>query len=147
VVASLALVVIVFFMALLSFSWIRHPEPNSSRRATPLLQFQQPSGHSHRLFPRDAYRRTFDRLRERLSDRKACRLMVDLLALAHERGCEAELAGQLAADLDAGQLPDLGRLRAHFAPDPACVPQVMVQLAPLASYECLIGASQVGDAA
>ena len=46
-VASLALVVIVFFMALLSFSWIRHPEPNSSRRATPLLLFQQPSGHSH----------------------------------------------------------------------------------------------------
>jgi hypothetical protein len=38
--------VIVFFMALLSFSWIRHPEPNSSRRATPLLLFQQPSGHS-----------------------------------------------------------------------------------------------------
>jgi transposase InsO family protein len=100
-----------------------------------------------RLFPRDAYRRTFDRLRERLPDRKACRLMVDLLALAHERGCEAELAGQLAADLDAGQLPDLGRLRAHFAPDPARLPQVMVQLAPLASYECLIGASQIGDAA
>jgi hypothetical protein len=60
-----------------------------------------------RLFPRDAYRRTFDRLRERLPDKKACRLMVDLLALAHERGWEAELAGQLAADLDAGQLPDL----------------------------------------
>jgi hypothetical protein len=100
-----------------------------------------------RLFPREAYRRTFDRLRERLPDRKACRLMVDLLALAHERGCEAELAGQLAADLDAGQLPDLGRLRAHFAPDPACVPQVMVQLAPLASYECLVGAAEIGGAA
>lgn len=91
-----------------------------------------------RLFPRDAYRRTFDRLRERLPGKKACRLMVDLLALAHERGCEAELAGQL---------PDLGRLRAHFAPDPACMPQVMVQLAPLASYECLVGVSQIGGAA
>jgi hypothetical protein len=100
-----------------------------------------------RLFPREAYRRTFDRLRERLPDRKACRLMVDLLALAHERGCEAELAGQLAADLDAGQLPDLGRLRAHFAPDPACVPHVVVQLAPLAAYECLLGADQIGGAA
>lgn len=33
--------------------------------------------------------------------------MVDLLALAHERGCEAGLADQLAADLDAGRLPDL----------------------------------------
>ncbi|MGY3502891.1 hypothetical protein ACVWYJ_003510 [Bradyrhizobium sp. USDA 4471] len=58
-----------------------------------------------RLFPRDAYRKTFDRLRERLPDKKACRIMVDLLALAHDRGCEAELADQLTAALDAGRLP------------------------------------------
>ncbi|MGY2812090.1 hypothetical protein ACVIHF_008820 [Bradyrhizobium sp. USDA 4506] len=57
-----------------------------------------------RLFPREGYRRTFDRLRERLPDKKACRIMVDLLALAHERGCEAELADQLTADLDAGRI-------------------------------------------
>jgi len=101
-----------------------------------------------RLFPREAYRRTFDALRERLPDKKACRLMVDLLALAHERGCEAELADQLAADLDAGRLPDLNRLRTHFAPDPAHVPNVVVHLAPLASYECLIGATaEIGGAA
>jgi hypothetical protein len=65
----------------------------------------------------------------------------------HERGCEAELADQLTADLDAGRLPDIKRLRAHFAPDPACVPHVVVQLAPLAAYEYLVGASQIGDAA
>ena len=45
--------------------------------------------------------------------------MVDLLALAHERGCEAELADRLAAALDANRLPDLALLRARFAPDPA----------------------------
>lgn len=101
-----------------------------------------------RLFPRDAYRRTFDALRGQLPDKKACRLMVDLLALAHERGCEAELADQLAADLDAGRLPDLNRLRAHFAPDPAHLPNVVVHLAPLTSYECLIGATaEIGGAA
>ncbi|WP_247480170.1 IS21 family transposase [Bradyrhizobium sp. CW9] len=100
-----------------------------------------------RLFPRDAYRRTFDCLRERLPDRKACRIMVDLLALAHERGCEAELADQLATELDAGRLPDLNRLRTYFSPDPACVPHVVVQLAPLATYECLIGAGEIGGAA
>jgi hypothetical protein len=100
-----------------------------------------------RLFPREAYRRAFDSLRERLPDKKACRIMVDLLALAHERGCEAELAEQLAADLDAGRLPDLNRLRAHFAPDPAHVPNVVVHLAPLATYECLIGAAEIGGAA
>ena len=41
------------------------------------------------LFPRDAYRQTFDRLLEKLPEKSACRLMVDLLALAHDRGCEA----------------------------------------------------------
>ncbi len=39
------------------------------------------------LFPREAYRRAFNVLRKRLPDKKACRIMVDLLALAHERGC------------------------------------------------------------
>jgi hypothetical protein len=43
------------------------------------------------LFPRDAYRRTFDALLMRLPERQACRVMTDLLALAHERGCESEL--------------------------------------------------------
>jgi len=50
------------------------------------------------LFPRDAYRQTFDRLLERIPAKSACRLMVNLLALAHERGCEAELANLLAVD-------------------------------------------------
>src|SRR3984885_5337573 len=52
-----------------------------------------------KLFPRDAYRRTFDRLLEKLPEKSACRLMVDLLALAHDRGCEAELAAILESDL------------------------------------------------
>jgi hypothetical protein len=32
--------------------------------------------------------------------------MVDLLFIAHEQACEAELAHLLAADLDAGQVPE-----------------------------------------
>ena len=35
------------------------------------------------LFPREAYRLTFDRLLDKLLEKSACRLMVDLLALAH----------------------------------------------------------------
>lgn len=92
-----------------------------------------------RLFPRDAYRQTFDRLLERLPEKSACRLMVSLLALAHERGCEAELATLLAADLAAGQLPDLAALRERFAPDPAALPEVVVYLTPLIAYEDLLG--------
>jgi len=92
------------------------------------------------LFPRDAYRLTFDRLLDKLPEKSACRLMVDLLALAHERGCEAELASLLAADLAAGQLPELATLRTRFACDPAALPEVVVHLTPLVAYEALLGA-------
>jgi hypothetical protein len=91
------------------------------------------------LFPRDAYRQTFDRLLERLPEKSACRLMVNLLALAHERGCEADLAALLAADFAAGQLPDLAALRTRFAPDPTALPAVTVLLTPLSAYEALVG--------
>ena len=92
------------------------------------------------LFPRDAYRRTFDALLMRLPERQACRVMTDLLALAHERGCESELADKLSTALETGQLPDMAALRAHFAPDPAALPNVEVHLVPLNVYEALIGA-------
>jgi len=98
------------------------------------------------LFPRDAYRLTFERLMARLPERQACRLTVDLLALAHDRGCEADLAEVLAADLAADQLPDMARLRARFSPDPAALPSVVVHLTPLIAYEALLGGG-MGEAA
>jgi transposase InsO family protein len=98
------------------------------------------------LFPRDAYRRTFDRLLERMPERPACKLMVDLLALAHDRGCEADLAAILTAGLDAGTAPDMAILRERFAPDPAALPQVVVHLTPLVAYEALLDGG-VGEAA
>ena len=48
--------------------------------------------------------------------------MVGLLALAHERACEAELALALEADLDAGDLPDLKALIERFRPKDAAGP-------------------------
>ena len=99
------------------------------------------------LFPREAYRRTFDMLMDRLPERQACRTMVELLALAHERGCESELADQLDASLQVHRLPDMVALRQRFAPDPSRLPNVIVRLAPLNAYEALIGASLTGDAA
>ena len=84
----------------------------------------------------------------RLPERQACRVMTDLLALAHERGCESELADKLSTALETGQLPDMAALRAHFAPDPAALPNVEIHLAPLNVYEALIGADlTMGDAA
>jgi hypothetical protein len=89
------------------------------------------------LWPREAYRHMFDHLCERLSARAACKLMVELLSLAHDRACEAELASMLSADLDAHRLPDLNELRTRFVPDLASLPQVSVHLTPLKLYEAL----------
>jgi len=90
------------------------------------------------LFPREAYRRTFERLIERLPAPAACRTMVALLALAHERGCEAELADLLAVALAGDDLPDVVALQARFAPDPEALPTVVVELVPLSTYDDLL---------
>jgi len=91
------------------------------------------------LFPREAYRRMFERLLERCSEKVACRTMVELLSLAHERACEAELAGELESLLTAPKgMPDIAVLRARFAPDPADLPDVVVELVPLSAYEALL---------
>jgi hypothetical protein len=87
------------------------------------------------LFPRRAYRRAFEALLAADTDKRACRTVVELLALAHERACEAELAQLIEEELDAGGMPDLDSLRRRFAPDPAAIPQVVVELAPLALYD------------
>jgi hypothetical protein len=100
-----------------------------------------------KLFPRQEYRRTFEALIKQLPERQACKIMVEVLALAHDRGCERELAEQLAETLDAGELPDIAILRTLFGPDPARLPTVSVQLASLRGYEALIGTAQAGDVA
>ncbi|WP_085985156.1 IS21 family transposase [Microvirga lotononidis] len=87
------------------------------------------------LFPRQAYARAFEAMCAKLPTRTACRTMVDLLALAHERACEADLAARLDADLTAGRLPDLKSLRALFSPDAGAVPDIVVSYAPLSAYE------------
>ena len=99
------------------------------------------------LFPRAAYAGAFEALLAAQPDRKACQTMVGLLALAHERGCEADLAQALDQDLAAGRLPDLRTLEARFAPDPARVPDVTVALTPLSEYDELGTVQVVGDAA
>jgi hypothetical protein len=87
------------------------------------------------LFPRRAYARAFEALLTKQSEKQACRTMVGLLALAHDRACEAELAHAIEADLDAGDLPDLDRLRDRFKPDRTVIPDVVVKLTPLSAYD------------
>src|SRR5207245_5430515 len=68
------------------------------------------------LFPRRAYALAFDALLAGIGERPACRAMVGLLALAHERACEAELGVVLQSALDDGVLPDLKALIERFRP-------------------------------
>jgi transposase InsO family protein len=100
------------------------------------------------LFPRGAYRRAFEALLDHLGEKPACRTMVGLLALAHERACEAELAAAIEAELDAGRLPDLDSFERRFAPDPAAIPDITVATVPLHLYDELGGgAAPIGGAA
>ena len=99
------------------------------------------------LFPRQAFRDMFSALLEQTSEKEACRMAVDLLALAHDHGCEAELAAQLEEDLRQSRLPDIAALRALFAPSPDSLPGVEVQLAELSSYDRLLAGAPNGEEA
>ena len=98
------------------------------------------------LFPRRAFARAFEALLVKLTERQACRNMVGLLALAHERACEAELAEVINAELDAGRLLDLDALRERFKPPvtSTSIPEVVIALTPLHVYDEL---SAMGDVA
>ncbi len=76
--------------------------------------------------------------RDQLFPRQAFRMTVDLLALAHDRGCEAELAEHLEEDLSQHRTPDIPTLRALFGPSEDALPVVKVQMADLASYNRLV---------
>lgn len=90
------------------------------------------------LFPRRAFRDIFDRMLEQTDEKQACRMAVDLLSLAHDQGCEADLAAQLEEDLAQDRLPDINALRALFAPAPDSLPAVEVRLDDLAVYDQLL---------
>ncbi len=99
------------------------------------------------LFPRQAFRDMFAFLLEQSSEREVCRMVVDLLALAHDRGCEAELAAQLEEDLRQKRRPDIAALRALFAPSSDTLPGVEVQLADLSAYDQLLGNAPIAEEA
>ena len=58
-----------------------------------------------------------------------------MLALSHDRACEAELAQIIDVELDAGRLPDIDVLRERFGPPSGSVPVIEVKLAPLSAYD------------
>jgi len=87
------------------------------------------------LFPRPAFRKAFEAMCVEVGDKRACKVTVELLALAYDRACEAELAQIIDIDLDGGRLPDPAALRERFGPAPGAVPMVEVRLVPLNVYD------------
>jgi len=64
--------------------------------------------------------------------------MVDLLALAHDRCCEARLAAEIDVCLDGGGLPDPAVHGERFVAKPEGIPDVGVALPPMSDFDdCL----------
>jgi hypothetical protein len=94
------------------------------------------------LFPRTEYAEAWKVLQRDLPRRDACRRMVGLLFIAHEQACETELAHLLAADLDAGRVPDPEGLASRLTPRRMSLPKdVTVAHPALESFDALLGAS------
>jgi hypothetical protein len=99
------------------------------------------------LFPRTEYAEAWKVLQRDLPRRDACRRMVDLLFIAAilrigEQACEVELAHLLAADLDAGRVPEPKALALRLAPRATALPRdVAVAHPSLDSFDALLGAS------
>ena len=94
------------------------------------------------LFPREAYRRTWEQLDARLSAREACQRMVGLLEMAARDAVEGALAQRLDALLASGELPDVARLREEFAPRNAELPHISVRIPPASVYDALLPSAQ-----
>jgi hypothetical protein len=95
------------------------------------------------LFPRDAYRRTWEELAAKLTQRQACQTIVGLLELAALDGLEGVLAERLDALRAAGELPNLKRLREEFAPRETALPQLTVEIPAASVYDALLEQEEV----
>jgi transposase InsO family protein len=120
----------------------RHPKRIDWRHMLPSLK-RKPGAFARwvlrdAMFPRSEYAQAWQRIRERLEERAACRLMVDLLDLADQANVVAELAGVLAQVHERDALPDIEVLRERFAPRPSEMPDVQVVVPEAAVYDELL---------
>jgi hypothetical protein len=123
----------------------RHPKRIDWRHMLPSLK-RKPGAFARWLlrdamFPRTEYAQAWERLSQRLPERAACRLMVDLLDLADRFNVVAELAVALGALHERDELPDIDALRERFAPRPTLMPNVQVVMPAAAVYDELLEAA------
>lgn len=120
----------------------RHPKRIDWRHMLPSLK-RKPGAFARwvlreAMFPRSEYAKAWQRIRERLEERAACRLMVALLDLANQANVVAELAGVLTELHERDELPDIEALRERFAPRTPEMPNVQIVLPTAAVYDELL---------
>ena len=91
------------------------------------------------LFPREEYKQCFELALCVVGSREACRMIVKLLALAHEQSCEDQLALAIRDSLSCGELPDMDTLKERFVMKAGPMKEVDVQEGYLSSYTPLFG--------
>lgn len=97
------------------------------------------------LFQRDVYRRTWEQLDIKLTQRQACHIMVALLDMAANDGVEAVLAQRLEMLLALGELPDVEQLRSDLAPRKTAVPLITVKIPPASRHDALLPRAQPNE--
>ena len=127
----------------------RRRSPSSTHRLAPHAALPQAQARRLRTLgaarcdvpARAEYAQAWERISERLPERAACGLMVNLLDLADRANVVVELAGVLSALHERGELPDIDALRARFVPRAALMPQVEVILPSAKEYDELLEAA------
>jgi hypothetical protein len=90
------------------------------------------------LLPDETYKAVWNWLDTEMEARKACKVMVGILALAHRADCEKQLGGYLRDLMNNQALPSLHTLQQRFDTREQTVPLVEVEQPPAASYDVLL---------
>ena len=96
------------------------------------------------LLPNDTYKAVWAWLDREMEPRKACKVMVGILALAHRADCESRLGNYLQNKLTNHSLPSLHELEQQFESKEPAIPNVKVNQPPAASYDALLGMNTQG---
>lgn len=90
------------------------------------------------LLPDQTYKAVWNWLDTEMESRKACKVMVGILALAHRAGCEKQLGRYLQDQMNNQAFPSLLALQQRFDTREHTVPSVKVEQPPAASYDVLL---------
>lgn len=90
------------------------------------------------LLPDDTYKAVWAWLDREIEPRKACKVMVGILALAHRADCESQLGTYLQGMMDRDSLPSLHELQQKFETKEPTIPVIQVNQPLAASYDALL---------